>query len=390
MTLPPPQDPYGPPPQVGGAPSWGAQAAGYGGQYGLPPQGPPGGPPQWGQQPQWMGPPGPPPGKGGRGKWILGGLAVLVVVVLAVVITVLVMRPSGSGGPTPTPTNANSDFASANDTGPVNIIAEDPTCEAWGRIGREYAGKLAAVNWAGADKSVPASAWTPDLRTMYETASTAMSQAADQTVNLAKKTPHRVMRELYEQFIAYTHMFVDKIPSYVASDENFSVVTDAIGNGLNSICSAISYGSAPPLAPLIADPAPPSNLPPLGDPATPTVLLTSVNSICAEWASEVSKIDDKTKAWRSIDPQIPATEWTPDQRAVNDAVASVMSSNSDELEKMGRQSGNSTLEDIAILAAQYQRAFVKTVPTYTPADNFLSVATTFLVKAIDWSCKAAE
>jgi hypothetical protein len=197
------------------------------------------------------------------------------------------------------------------------------------------------------------------------------------------------MRELYEQFIAYTHKFVDKIPSYVASDENFSVVTDAIGNGLNSICSAISYGSAPPLAPLIADPAPPSTLDPVGDPAAPTVLLTSVNSICAEWASQVSEVDDKTAAWRSIDPQIPASAWTPDQRAVNDAVASVMSSNADQLEKMGRQSGNSILEDIAILAAQYQRGFVTTLPTYTPADNFLSVATTFLVKAIDWSCKAA-
>src|SRR5882757_864993 len=118
MTLPPQQDPYGPPPQGGGVPSWGAQPQGYGGQYGPPPQGPP---PQWGQQPQWSGPPGPPPGKGGRGKWILGGFGVLVVVVLAVVITVLVVRPSG-GGPTPTPTNGQSDFASANDTGPVNII----------------------------------------------------------------------------------------------------------------------------------------------------------------------------------------------------------------------------------------------------------------------------
>ncbi len=38
MTLPPPQDPYGPPPQGGGAPSWGAQPQGYSGQYGPPPQ----------------------------------------------------------------------------------------------------------------------------------------------------------------------------------------------------------------------------------------------------------------------------------------------------------------------------------------------------------------
>jgi hypothetical protein len=367
-------------------PSWGGPPPQ--GPGGPPPQGP-GGPPPWGAQPQWAGPPAPPPGRGGRGKWILGGLAVLLAIALAVVITVLVVRPPG-GGVTPTPQNGHSDFASAGDDGPVNIIAEDPTCEAWVRVGREYANQLTAVNWGDRDKTVPASAWTPEQRTMYETVGKAMGKAADQTVNLAKQTPHRAIRELYEQFIAYTHAFVEKIPSYVASDHNFAVATDAIGNGLNNVCSAITFGSAPPLAPLIADPAPPSKLSPLGDPATPTVLLTSVNSVCAEWASEVSKFSDDTKAWRSIDPKMPSTEWTPDQKAVNDTVASVMSANSDELEKLGRQSGNATLEDIATLAAQYQRAFVTALPTYTQSDNFLSETTTFLVKTVDWACKAAE
>ncbi len=31
-----------------------------------------------------------------------------------------------------------------------------------------------------------------------------------------------------------------------------------------------------------------------------------------------------------------------------------------------------TLEDFAVLSAQYQRAFVKALPTYTGADNYLS------------------
>jgi hypothetical protein len=318
----------------------------------------------------------------------LGGLAVLVVVALAVVITVLVMRPSG-GGPTPTPTNGNSDFASAGDAGPVNIITEDPTCEAWVRVGREYASKLKAVNWENRDESVPASAWTPEQRTMYESAGKAMSQAADQTVDLAKQTPHRVVRELYEQFIAYVHTFVQRIPSYSADDHNVGVVSDAIGNGLNNICSAITYRSAPPLAPLVAEPPVPSKIESPGDPTAPQRFVVEDNSVCSEWSSTVLKFSDDTAAWRAIDPNIPSTDWTPDQKAINDAVAPVMSSNADKLESLGRQSGNPVLEDFAVLAAQYRRGFVAAIPAFSSADNFMAESAAFLVKTVDWACKAA-
>jgi hypothetical protein len=393
MTLPPPQDPYGPPPQGGGVPSWGAQPQGYGGQYGPPPQGPPpqgppGGPPQWQQQPQWSGPHGPPPAKGGRGKWILGGLAVIVVIALAVVITVLVMRPSG-GGSTPTPTNGNSDFASANDTGPVNIIAEDPTCEAWVRVAREYSDRISDAKWNDRDTSIPSTDWTPEQRTMYETIGKAMTQAADETAKLVKSTPHRAMRELYEQFVAYARKFVDRIPSYGAEDSGLVTVSDSIDNGLNNICAAISFHSAAPLAPLISDPASPSKVASLGDPAAPAPFLDSVNSVCSEWASTVSRYDDDIKDWLTVDAKIPANGWTPEQKAINDAVAPVMSTNADELERLGRQSGNPTFEDIAVLAAQYRRAYVAALPTYTSPDGFLAQSASYLVKTVQWACKAA-
>ncbi len=41
-----------------------------------------------------------------------------------------------------------------------------------------------------------------------------MRNAADQTVALAKLTPHRVMRELYQQFIAYARAYSDAIATY--------------------------------------------------------------------------------------------------------------------------------------------------------------------------------
>ncbi len=102
MSVPPPPNQWGSQPPTGGQPAGG---------------------------PQWGPPPGPPP-RGGKGKWIFGGIALLAVIAVTVVITVLVVGKDSGGGESPTPTNGNgSDFASANDKGPVGIITEDPTCD---------------------------------------------------------------------------------------------------------------------------------------------------------------------------------------------------------------------------------------------------------------------
>jgi hypothetical protein len=386
MTLPPPQDPYGPPPQGGGVPSWGAQPQGYGGQYGPPPQGPP---PQWGQQPQWSGPPGPPPGKGGRGKWILGGLAILVVVVLAVVITVLVMRPSG-GGPSPTPTNGHSDFASAGDDGPVAIITEDPTCAAWNNVNTAMFDAEQQVKWTERDPSVPATGWTPQQRNTYETVGNAMTRAADQTAGLARTTPHRVMRELYEQFIAYARAFAERVPNFTEPDNELARVVDGIAGAFVNICAAISYGSSAAQAPLLSPLAPPSKIAPPESIEDHQRLLTKADPICPEWTARLDRYFDDTTAWQSISGDIPAAQWTPEQKATIDAVIPGMSTFADDLEKLARRSETPAVQDFGVLAAEYERAYAQALPTYTSADGFLAAAATYLAKTIEQGCKVAE
>lgn len=173
MSLPPPPGPYGSQPPAGGQPGGGQpwQSQG-GGPDGPPPQAsqpwqqqgggqsgpPPEGPPSWAPQQQWSGgvppaPPAPPRKSGGKANWILGGLAIVLAIALTAVVTVLIVRPSGGGEKSPTTSadGTKSEFASANDTGPVNIITEDPTCAAWTRISNEYAGQTKAVNWGDRD-----------------------------------------------------------------------------------------------------------------------------------------------------------------------------------------------------------------------------------------------
>ena len=335
-------------------------------------------------------PPGPPQRRGGKGKWIFAGIALLAVIAVTVVITVLVVGKD-SGGGSPTPTNGNgSDIASANDKGPVGIITEDPTCAAFNRIANAFAAAETKAGWPNRDSSIPATAWTADQRSMYEAVSSAMRNAADQTVNLVKVTPHRVVREMYEQFIAYARAFTEKIAQYQPNDNHLAAVVDGLESALVDICGAITYGSAATQAPFVPEAPSPSQISHPSDPANPRIFMADADPVCAHWLSTYGQFDADTADWRRIDPNIPATEWTPDQKAVVDAVAPVMTAFADKVEQLGQSSKNPTFEDFATLSAQYRRAYVSALPIYTPADNYLVTSSTFIAMSINPACSAAK
>ncbi|WP_236735355.1 hypothetical protein [Mycolicibacterium peregrinum] len=316
----------------------------------------------------------------------------VLAIALAVVITVLVVkpgsdenRPSNAGG-----AGSKSEFASANDTGPVNIITEDPTCEAWNTVLSKYSEVTTSVKWDDRDISIPASSWTSEQRATYETVGKAMTLAADQTASLAKTTPHRVMRVLYEQFIAYTRTFVERLPSYGVDDDNFAAASNAAGASVAKICGAITYRVAQAIAPLVPPvPGPTKAMLPQAS-SEATMLFTERNPVCSDWDSLVSKLNEDTQSWRAIDKGIPAKDWTPEQRSINEAAAPILLANADEMERLGRQSGNPELEDITVLAAQYRRAFVKTLSDYKAADSYLEAPVVSLVRLVNSACKASS
>ncbi|WP_233213678.1 hypothetical protein [Mycobacterium hubeiense] len=311
-------------------------------------------------------------------------------IAVSVVATVLVLRPDSAGSnrdETPTAT-ADSEVASANDTGPANIITEDPTCEAWGRIGRDYVAQAKEADWAERDPSLPASEWTPEQRATYEAMGKAMSDSADLAVNLSKRTPHRVMRHLYAQFVAYARAFVDSIPAYEPASDALANVTGALMSGISNMCSAVDYKAVQPVAPVIPAPSDPTQSAPAVD--EPKRFLEGSNSICGDWMAASSKYSDDTDAWQSIDAAIPATDWKPEQRSVYDAVGPVMTDHANDMERLGIASGNPILEDIATLAAQYTRAYVIAIPKYTQNDNFMSQSARYLASTVYWACKTVS
>ena len=356
MTNPPPPGNWGPP---------------------QPPYGqgqPPYGPGQWPPQQGWGQPPAPP--KNNNLKWLLIGVAVLLVIAISVGATLLFTRDSG-GGTTQTATGnppAAGEIASANDTGPVSVITEDPTCAAWRPIASTLS-KQQNQGWETRDPSVPATAWTPEQRGVHGEVGDAMERAADQTVPLAKKTPHRVMRELYEQSIAFWRAYAASIASYTPIDNELARSANAASNAVVSICTAIDNKAAEARASLIEAVKPPTAVRPESSPDYPQIFIERAqSSVCKEWRSVADKFDEDAAPWVALDPNIPASQWTADQRSSMDKMSAVFESYANDLEDLGRRSANATFEDFATLSAQYWRAFVEAIPSYTTADSYLSGA----------------
>ena len=356
-----------------------------------PPSGPGQQPPSWGQQPPW-GPP--PPSGGNRVKWILGGLALVVVVVLTVVVTLAVTRDgSGSEAPTasaPPSTSADtSDVASADDRGPVGIITEDPTYAAWGPIVQKLSEEQ-DKGWREIDRSIPASDWTSSQRDTYEKAARDMSAAADQTAALVSRTPHRVMRELYSQTIAYWRAYAASVGEYTPTDNFLANTASGLSNSVNWICSAISYGSALARSQLLPPGLPPQDIAPTADVSNPKPFVKDSDSAaCGPWHNMVADYRLATSEWmQNSDPALPSSAWPPLQQELFASMVTVMRENAGTMEHLAVASSNPIWRDLAALAANYRRAYVQAIPTYLPADNYLDSAATELMVAIDEACRA--
>ncbi|WP_131816347.1 hypothetical protein [Mycolicibacterium porcinum] len=314
-------------------------------------------------------------------------------IALAVVITVLVVRPDGGGNDHQHNTASGaSEFASGNDTGPANIIAEDPTCEAWGKISHRLDEEV--PEWNKQDYLVPKEEWSTEQRTVFEKTGAALKGAVANATNLAKQTPHRVMRELYGQYIAYSQAVIDAIPTYSSTDNQIVAASNRLFSSLNRVCDAIYFRAAQQTAPLVASPSPPSDTKaPTGDGKSPPErFLTNADSICDDWAATIERFEQNSdaQAWGALDPKVRASEWNPEHKAIMDAVVPVLNGYADDTERLGRQSGNPVWEDFAVFAAQYMRAYVQAIPTYTPNSAYMSVVATTVVNAINWACKAAS
>jgi hypothetical protein len=214
-----------------------------------------------------------------------------------------------------------------------------------------------------------------------------MRNAADRVMALALQTPHRVMRELYEQFIVYGRAYADSIPNYLPKDDGLASANINATSAIVGICNSISNGAADrALGVSAADP--PTTVPSLGDPSSPTPFIQAPESVCATFKSLSDQFNVDTADWQAVDSDIAATGWTPEQRAAHERALPFISKWAVDMEDAGRASGNPTIEDFAATASLYLQAFVSVGDNYTSADSWLSYVGYKLNQLILGACRA--
>ena len=353
-------------------------------------------PPGWAPEPL----PAPSTPRGRNAKIV--SLVALAVVVAVVVGAVLLFTGDDGSAPTPEPQSATTSpaaatmsssstptvIASASDTGPVGIITTDATCESWRRIQSTLAAAQ-SNGWEQRDPSIPGAAWDPAQRTQFEAVGTAMRNTADDAVGLARQTPHRVLRELYEAFVAYGRAYADSLADYQPADDFLARTNIAAFQSISEICAAADSGSAVARAPVVPAAAPSTAPAPPGNPASPERFIPQAGPTCSQWVPAESALQVDTQAWLALDPNILADSWTPEQRAVQERTGALLAESAATLEAAGRGSGTAVFEDFATLAAQYFRAYAAAVPSYAAGDHYLALAGLRLDNLVSAACQAA-
>lgn len=379
MSVPPPggwQPPYqaGPPPdqsQPHGQPGFTSQQPPPGWQQG-----------NWPQQPA-----GPPNQNGNNLKWLLIGVAVLLVIGITVGATLVFTRDTHGGGPTTATSDAPNNFASATDVGPVAIVTDEPTCQTFIGINNNLA-SIEANGWTERRNSLGAAQdWTDEDRSQVQTVATAIKNASDQMAALAKLTPHRVVRELYQQAIIYGRLYAERISNYSPKD-NF--LADVFVNGSSAIagmCTTATNGSAG--RSIGIDPAAkPSSEPALDKIENPERFVPTPNSYCTKWIDREKKFVADTAQWAGLDASIPSAQWSPEQRDTQLAALPIFQNYADEITQAGPESGNLVFEDFALTAALYLRAYIASNDSYTNADSWLYYTAFRLSNTVTVACQA--
>lgn len=298
--------------------------------------------------------------------------------------------PPGTTAPPPSPPGKPEQIASTKDDDPVTIITEDRTCPDWEPITAALDIEL-RNGWHRRDPAIPRSEWTEDQRRQYESVAEAMRGAANETVSLARQTPHRVMRELYEQTIAYWRAYANSIRDYRPVADQLARAAASGVAAVKSICAAIDFGAASDRGPLVLPGPPPVPEDRLPDPGRPPRFLTESSPFCDEWISMTIEYAAQTREWRDRhDPNLPASQRPPELRQLGDTTARIMQQNADRTQLLGLLSGNLTAADFAALAAHYRRAFAVALPSYGLPDTHLDDAANQLQGLTDHACRAVR
>lgn len=127
-----------------------------------------------------------------------------------------------------------------------------------------------------------------------------------------------------------------------------------------------------------------AEVPPPNDATIPQV----PDRVCSEWASTTKRYMARREDWVATDPNIPAAQWSSQQRALTAAVIPIMEDEAADLKNLADRAAAPELRVLLQLSAEYQAAFAEKLPTYVPADHALWAAAIDFANAVNSYCSA--
>ena len=112
------------------------------------------------------------------------------------------------------------------------------------------------------------------------------------------------MREIYEQFIAYSRDYANRTATYTPGADHLARVSIGISSALNAVCGAITYGAAGARSPLVARAAPTPGPQLAGKSRNPEFFLTEQCRMLTMARSSEAFTDDTASGewWTRISP----------------------------------------------------------------------------------------
>lgn len=126
------------------------------------------------------------------------------------------------------------------------------------------------------------------------------------------------------------------------------------------------------------------------EPPLPTFAV-NVDPVCDEWGVLNDDYRGKRAEWTGTDSNVPASQWTPEQRQITLDVVAVLKANAAELRHLAEQADDPALRTLLGLNATYKERFAQRLPSYTPAtDKPIWTAAVNFGNAVNSYCNATR
>lgn len=125
--------------------------------------------------------------------------------------------------------------------------------------------------------------------------------------------------------------------------------------------------------------------------AAPTISATVpsvADPVCAEWAPIADAYAAKQVPWTKTDPTVPASNWSPEERALQLSMVPVLKSQAADMKELAAKTDNSALKYLLQQQAAYELLYAERLPNYVPADDPLWLAAVNFSSSVKSLCKA--